>query len=65
MWIERKLQEILAKYQSQFPVTIITGARQVGKTSLLTMVFPHYSYHCYSINQHLKLFQNFLKKDKS
>jgi predicted AAA+ superfamily ATPase len=44
MWIERKSENLLAEYRNQFPVIIVTGARQVGKTSLLLRLFPDITY---------------------
>lgn len=35
MWIERNYSKILYRNLRQFPVVLLTGARQVGKTSLL------------------------------
>ena len=35
MWIERNYKETIQKHLKQFPVILLTGARQVGKTSLL------------------------------
>jgi len=36
MYITRTLAEVVAKTTKQFPVLLVTGARQVGKTTLLT-----------------------------
>ncbi len=44
MWIDRFNANTLIQMGKQFPVVIITGARQVGKTSLLQRVFPDASY---------------------
>ncbi|MBI3591690.1 MAG: ATP-binding protein [Candidatus Melainabacteria bacterium] len=35
MWIERNYSKLLRRNLAQFPVILLTGARQVGKTSLL------------------------------
>lgn len=44
MWITRKVEQVIRQFAEQFPVVFITGARQVGKTSILTYLFPDYSY---------------------
>lgn len=44
MWIKRKYESTLRRLFDQFPVTVVTGARQVGKTSLVRKVFPDFSY---------------------
>ncbi len=36
MYITRTLAQVVAKTNKQFPVLLVTGARQVGKTTLLT-----------------------------
>lgn len=35
MWIERKYSKVIHRNLKQFPVILLTGARQVGKTTLL------------------------------
>jgi len=40
MWIKREISEILSRSVEQFPALILTGARQVGKTSLLQRLYP-------------------------
>lgn len=44
MWIDRKYEPVFKRLFEQFPVVIVTGARQVGKTSLVRKIFPDYSY---------------------
>ncbi len=44
MWIERKYETKLKKIIKTFPALLLTGPRQVGKTSLLKHCFPDYSY---------------------
>jgi len=34
MYIERKIEDYLSYVAKHFPVTVITGARQTGKTTL-------------------------------
>jgi len=38
MYIERTLENVIARVDRQFPVLLVTGARQVGKTTLLSYV---------------------------
>jgi predicted AAA+ superfamily ATPase len=44
MWIIRKYEKTLKALFEQFPAVVVTGARQVGKTSLVRRVFPDYAY---------------------
>lgn len=44
MWIERSCEALVKRMTEQFPAVLVTGARQVGKTSLLRRLFPHASY---------------------
>ncbi|MGL5174023.1 MAG: AAA family ATPase, partial [Olsenella sp.] len=40
MYIDREVGEKLVSYLGQFKVVLVTGARQVGKTTLLRHVLP-------------------------
>ena len=40
MYIEREMQPILDSYRDQFKVVLVTGARQVGKTTMLRHTLP-------------------------
>jgi predicted AAA+ superfamily ATPase len=44
MWIERRLAAEFRKLSATFPVVVLAGPRQVGKTSLLEHYFPEYRY---------------------
>jgi predicted AAA+ superfamily ATPase len=44
MWISRKYETTLKTLFDQFPAVVVTGARQVGKTSLVRRVFPNFAY---------------------
>jgi uncharacterized protein len=44
MWIPRYTEDLVRSFARQFPVVLITGPRQSGKTSLLQQVYPDYSY---------------------
>ena len=44
MWIKREISEELLTIASSFPVTVLVGPRQVGKTSVLERTFSSYSY---------------------
>ncbi|WP_236861626.1 ATP-binding protein [Candidatus Magnetominusculus xianensis] len=44
MWIKRNAEELIINLGRQFPAVFVTGARQTGKTSILTHLFPDYSY---------------------
>jgi hypothetical protein len=44
MWIEREISKELRQVVKTFPVAVLVGPRQVGKTSLLEKVFSEYTY---------------------
>ncbi len=44
MWIARDSEALIRQFSKQFPAVFVTGARQVGKTSILTHLFPENSY---------------------
>lgn len=44
MQYKREIKEKILSLSKQFPVLILTGARQTGKTTLLKSIFPKYSY---------------------
>ncbi len=44
MYIERHIQHILDELRQQFPSVLLTGARQVGKSTLLQHIVPQYKY---------------------
>ena len=41
---QRQLSDLLIKTVLSFPVTVLTGPRQSGKTTLLRTLFPEYAY---------------------
>ena len=43
-WIPRSYQELIPEISKQRPVLVLTGSRQVGKTSLLQYLFPDHSF---------------------
>jgi len=49
MWIDRHISNILQKAFEQFPVVVLTGARQAGKTSLVRHLFPKADYVTFDI----------------
>ncbi len=44
MWIKRKYEHTLALMVEQFPAVVVTGARQVGKTSLVRKVLLEFGF---------------------
>jgi len=44
MWINREIMKIIKTEASTRPAVVLTGARQVGKTSLLRRLFPDHSF---------------------
>ncbi len=52
MYIKRHAETILKKYGKLFPVILVTGARQTGKSTLLQNTYKDYSYISFdNINQ--------------
>jgi uncharacterized protein len=49
MWIEREISSELKKTVQTFPVLVLTGPRQVGKTSILEKLFPDFNYACLDV----------------
>ena len=45
IYIEHRISFKLREIVEQFPVTVLTGARQVGKSTLLRHDFPDFRYH--------------------
>jgi len=44
MWINREISNKIIESAASFPAVLLTGARQVGKTSLLQRLFPKHSF---------------------
>lgn len=44
MYLDRLLSNRLVRLTENFPVVVVSGARQVGKTTLLKHLFPHHDY---------------------
>jgi predicted AAA+ superfamily ATPase len=44
MWIPREISSELKRLAQTFPVVVLIGPRQVGKTSILEKTFPGYTY---------------------
>jgi hypothetical protein len=49
MWIKRDISDTIVRAFEQFPVIVVTGARQVGKTSLVRHLFPNADYVSFDI----------------
>ena len=49
MWIDRHISDTLRKAAAQFPVVVLTGARQAGKTTLVRRLFPQADYVTFDI----------------
>ena len=43
-YITRDIEQELKKISAQFPVTLLTGPRQTGKSTMLLHLFPRYRY---------------------
>ncbi len=44
MWYQREILKKISLASQKFPIVVLTGARQVGKTALLQRQFPRYGY---------------------
>ena len=44
MYLKRAIENVLLKAEKQSKVILLTGARQVGKTTVIRETFPAYSY---------------------
>lgn len=44
MWIHRTIEPLLINQVQTRPVVVLTGARQIGKTSMVRRLFPEYQY---------------------
>lgn len=68
MWIKRRISDHIQRASASFPAVIITGARQVGKTSLLKKLYPDHSYVTLDLPSHAALAEQepeeFLKRYK-
>lgn len=49
MWIHRQISAMVRRAFGQFPVVVLTGARQAGKTSLVRHLFPRADYVTFDI----------------
>ena len=41
MYIKRHMERVLEQITTQYPVLLVTGPRQVGKTTILEPVTPY------------------------
>lgn len=55
MWFSRKIGPFLEGITSSFPAVILTGGRQVGKTSLFTKLFPAHTFVTLDLPSHAEL----------
>lgn len=53
MLFRRNIEQTLKKTVRQYPVTVLTGPRQSGKTTLLKLLFPDYRYISLESPDHL------------
>ena len=67
MWIERTISSVVRTAFHQFPIVVLTGARQVGKTSLVRRLFPDANYVSFDIPLHAETarldFPSFLQRN--
>lgn len=52
MWINREISNELTGIVKTFPVLVLIGPRQVGKTSILERTFPEYTYVSLDVGAH-------------
>lgn len=44
MYLSRQIQPLVSRLLKQFPAVLVTGARQVGKSTLLKHIAKDYAY---------------------
>ena len=44
MYIKRHIEEVVNRVKKTYPVTLITGSRQVGKSTMLQNMYPDMKY---------------------
>ena len=55
MWFERSISSKIRGLAGQYPAMVLTGARQVGKTSLLKKLFPDHSFVSLDLPSHAEM----------
>lgn len=55
MWIEREIASDLIEAAASFPVVVVVGPRQVGKTSVLERTFPGHAYVSLDVAAHAEM----------
>ena len=55
MWIEREITSNLGRIAAEFPVVVVVGARQVGKTALLERAFTDRAYVTLDVGAHAEM----------
>ncbi len=55
MEFPREIAPAVLRLAAHFPAVVVTGARQAGKTTLLTRLFPHYHYVSLDLPQQAQL----------
>lgn len=55
MWFSRKIEDFLTNIVKSFPAVILTGGRQVGKTSLFAKLFPTHNFVTLDLPSHAEL----------
>ena len=50
MYIKRHMEETVKECLEQFPIVLVTGPRQVGKTTLLQYVCDNFQYVTLRLN---------------
>ena len=44
MYIKRHIEKVIERARKEYPSLLITGARQVGKSTVLREMYPDYAY---------------------
>jgi hypothetical protein len=57
MWIDRQVTDSVLRDLGSFPVVVLTGPRQVGKTSLTERIFPGHRYVSLDAGAHAEMAQ--------
>ena len=55
MWIEREISQEISKIAASFPVVVVIGPRQVGKTSMIERTFSSLNYVSLDVAAHAEM----------
>ena len=63
--IKRTIKEVLLNNIKSYPVTLVTGARQIGKSTLCYELTKEYNFNYISLKEYMKEYNLSLTKENS